>query len=145
LATHYHIDHAGHAEELKQAGMKLLVLEPQVEWIPRMKDHVKPRDNFLDIGLDDNTVIALDDSRPFLERIGMAGEIVATPGHSADSVSLLLDDGSVFTGDLTHPTLVTEDQADEVLASWRLLKARGAITVYPGHGPARNISGYLND
>lgn len=145
LATHYHIDHAGHAEELKRAGMKLLVLEQQVDWIPRMKDHVKPRDNFLDIGLYDNVVIPLSESRAFLERLGIAGEIIATPGHSPDSVSLLLDDGSVFTGDLTHPMVATEDRAEEVLAGWRTLKERGAITVYPGHGPHRNISGYLND
>jgi glyoxylase-like metal-dependent hydrolase (beta-lactamase superfamily II) len=31
------------------------------------------------------------------------------------------------------------------MKSWRTLKDRGAITVYPGHGPPRNISGYLND
>jgi glyoxylase-like metal-dependent hydrolase (beta-lactamase superfamily II) len=143
LATHYHIDHAGHAEELKRAGMKLLVLEQQTEWIPRMKDHIKPQDNFLDICLDDNVVIPLSESRAFLEKLGIAGEIVATPGHSPDSVSLLLDDGSVFTGDLTHPMVVTEDQAEEVLGGWRMLKDRGAITVYPGHGPHRNISAYL--
>src|SRR4051812_39825285 len=41
LATHYHIDHAGHAEELKRAGMKLLVLESQVGCIPLMKQHIK--------------------------------------------------------------------------------------------------------
>lgn len=145
MATHYHIDHAGHAQELKRAGMKLLALEPQAEWIPRMKDHIKPQDNFLDIALDDNIVIAVDDSRAFLHGLGMSGEIVATPGHSADSVSLLLDDGSAFTGDLTHPMVVTEEQSDEVLASWRTLRDRGAITVYPGHGLAKNISGYLND
>ncbi len=29
LATHYHIDHAGLAQELKQAGVALLVLEAQ--------------------------------------------------------------------------------------------------------------------
>jgi endoribonuclease LACTB2 len=145
MATHYHIDHAGHAEELKRAGMKLLVLEPQLEWIPRMKDHIKPRDNYLAIGLDDNTVLALTDSRALLQEIGISGEILATPGHSPDSVSLLLDDGSVFTGDLTHPMAVTEEQSNEVLASWRMLKDRGATTVHPGHGPVRNISGYVND
>ncbi len=145
FATHYHIDHAGHAEELKRAGMKLLVLEQQVKWIPRMKDHIKPQDNYLEIRPDGNVVIALDESRALLETLGISGEIIPTPGHSPDSVSLLLDDGSVFTGDLTHPMMVTEEQAEEVLGSWRTLKDRGAITVYAGHGPVRNISGFLND
>jgi glyoxylase-like metal-dependent hydrolase (beta-lactamase superfamily II) len=54
-------------------------------------------------------------------------------------VSLLLDDGSVFTGDLTHPAFVTEDQAELVAASWQLLRHHGATTVYPGHGPPRSI------
>jgi glyoxylase-like metal-dependent hydrolase (beta-lactamase superfamily II) len=34
LATHYHIDHAGLAQELKQAGVPLLVLDVQVSAIP---------------------------------------------------------------------------------------------------------------
>ena len=42
LATHYHIDHAGLAQELKQSGMQLIVADVQVEWIPRIKDFVKP-------------------------------------------------------------------------------------------------------
>ena len=37
LATHYHIDHAGAAQDLKQRGMRLLVTEEQVASIPMMK------------------------------------------------------------------------------------------------------------
>ena len=65
------------------------------------------------------------------------GDIVHTPGHSDDSVSLLLDDGSAFTGDLTHPALVGESGVAIVSASWRLLQERGAVRVYPAHGPIR--------
>jgi endoribonuclease LACTB2 len=36
LATHYHIDHAGLAQELKQIGVPLLVLDRQVAAIPLM-------------------------------------------------------------------------------------------------------------
>ena len=62
---------------------------------------------------------------------------VALPGHSDDSVSLLLDDGSAFTGDLTHPAFVGESDAAVVSASWRSLRDRGAVRVYPAHGPVR--------
>jgi endoribonuclease LACTB2 len=62
---------------------------------------------------------------------------VPTPGHSDDSVSLLLDDGSAFTGDLTPPELTEERNADVAAASWRLLRRPGAVRVYPGHGPVR--------
>jgi endoribonuclease LACTB2 len=139
LATHYHIDHAGLAQELKLAGVPLLVLEPQVGAIPLMKSWTKLQDRFVDIALHDNVTIAESESRMVLDRIGIAGEIVHTPGHSDDSVSLLLDDGSVFTGDLTHPAVVEEQYAERVAASWRLLRERGATRIYPGHGPVRPI------
>ncbi len=139
LATHYHIDHAGLAQELKQAGIPLLVLDVQVSAIPIMKTWIKPRDKYVDITMHNNIIISFAESRPVLERIGIPGEIVHTPGHSDDSVSLLLDDGSVFTGDLTHPALVGERDADVVSTSWRLLRERGATRVYPAHGPVRSM------
>jgi len=135
LATHYHIDHAGLAQELKRAGVALLVLETQIEAIPRMKSWIKAADQYLDITLHDNVTISFDGSRAVLERIGIAGEIVPTPGHSDDSVSLLLDDGSAFTGDLTLPALAGAAEAGVVAASWQRLREGGATRVYPGHGP----------
>ena len=137
FATHYHIDHAGLAEEFKRAGVPLLVLDVQLPAIPILKTWTKPQDNYVEIKLDDNVTISCAQSRAVLEGIGIAGEIHHTPGHSDDSVSLLLDDGSVFTGDLTHPAFVGEADANVVTASWRLLRDRGATRVYPGHGPVR--------
>jgi ribonuclease/clavin/mitogillin len=136
LTTHYHIDHAGVAQELKQAGVPLLVLDVQVEAIPAMKRWTKPQDNYLDVTMDDNVVIPCSESRALLEGIGIPGQIVHTPGHSDDSVSLLLDDGSTFTGDLTHPAHIGLEDPAVVLASWRRLLERGARRIYPGHGPA---------
>lgn len=140
LATHYHPDHGGLAQDLKQAGVPLLVLETQVRAIPLLKSWTKPADHFTDITMHDNVVISFAESRALLERIGIAGEILPTPGHSDDSVSLLLDDGSVFTGDLTHPSLAEEKDASTVAASWRLLEERGATRVYPGHGSMRSLA-----
>lgn len=139
LATHYHIDHAGLAQELKGAGVPLLVPDVQVHAIPRMKTWIKPQDHYVDISLHDNLTIALAESRALLKSIGIPGEILHTPGHSDDSVSLLLDDGSVFTGDLTPPALVSVEDPAVVSASWRLLRERGARRVYPGHGPIRQL------
>jgi glyoxylase-like metal-dependent hydrolase (beta-lactamase superfamily II) len=102
-----------------------------------MKAFTKPRDRYVDITLSDNVTISLAESRAVLARIGIAGEILHTPGHSDDSVSLLLDNGAVFTGDLTHPRLVGEHDAGVVGASWRRLREHGATLVYPGHGPVR--------
>jgi len=137
LATHYHIDHAGLAQEFKHAGVPLLVLDVQVQAIPVMKIWTKPSDRYVEITTHDNVTISLRESRPLLAQIGIAGEILHTPGHSDDGVSLLLDDGSVFTGDLT-PEVYAGDNA-VALASWRLLREHGATRVYPAHSPARLI------
>jgi ribonuclease/clavin/mitogillin len=139
LATHYHIDHAGLAQELKEAGVPLLVLDVQVRAIPLMKRWIKPQDQYVDLTMHDNVTISCAESRSVLERIGIRGEIVHTPGHSDDSVSLLLDDGSAFTGDLTPLQAIGVEDAGVVAASWRLLRERGATRVYPGHGPIRQI------
>lgn len=140
LATHYHIDHAGAAQELKLAGVPLLVLDVQVKAIPEMKRWVKPQDQYVDITLDDNVTIPLSESRALLEQIGIHGEIVHTPGHSEDSVTLLLDDGSAFTGDLTLPSFIGMEDLDIVEASWQSLRKRGATRIYPGHGPVLAMS-----
>jgi len=144
LATHYHIDPAGLAQELKQAGIPLLVLDVQVNAIPIMKTWTKPWDKYVDITTHDNVTISCPESRSLLKGIGIPGEIVPTPGHSGDSVSLLLDDGSAFTGDLTPEGLAGEAEAAVVAASWRLLRERGATLVYPGHGPVRPLDAELS-
>ena len=144
LATHYHIDHAGLAQELKEAGIPLLVLDVQVEAIPLMKRWTKPQDHYTEVAMHDNVVISFEESRPLLADIGIPGEILPTPGHSDDSVSLLLADGSVFTGDLTHPALIGQEDAAAVTASWRLLRERSATRVYPGHGPVRPLEFYID-
>jgi glyoxylase-like metal-dependent hydrolase (beta-lactamase superfamily II) len=137
LATHYHIDHAGLAQELKLAGVALLVLDVQDAAIPLMKQFTKLQDHYVDISLDGNVIISPAESRALLAQVGIPGEVLHTPGHSDDSVSLLLDDGSVFTGDLTPYELAWGESAEVVQASWRLLKDRGAKRIYPGHGMSR--------
>jgi ribonuclease/clavin/mitogillin len=139
LATHYHMDHAGLAQELKLAGVPLLVVSGQESAIPLLNRHMKPEDRFVDITLHDNVTISVEDSRAFLGTIGIAGQIVHTPGHSDDSMSLLLDSGAVFTGDLTHPAVATEETTADVARSWAKLRQLGATTIYPGHGSVRNL------
>jgi ribonuclease/clavin/mitogillin len=139
LATHYHIDHAGLAEELKREGVPLLVIAEQVDAIPAMKQWTKPRDNYLEITTDGNVTITTDESRPLLERIGIYGEILHTAGHSDHCVSLLLDNGAVFTGDLPPEELCWDNPVAQ--ESWRLLRKKGALRIYPAHGPIRPMAG----
>lgn len=137
LATHYHIDHAGLAEELKREGVPLLVLDVQRAAIPIMKTWTKPADRYVDITDAGNVTITFAQSRRLLGQLGIAGEIVHTPGHTDHCVSLLLDSGAVFTGDL--PAEAHAFGNPVVLASWKLLRAKGAAQVYPAHGPVRAI------
>lgn len=138
LATHYHIDHAGLAEELKREGVPLLVLDVQVDAIPIMKTWTKPQDRYVEITAEGNVIISFAQSRELLSQIGIAGEILHTPGHSDHCVSLLLDDGSVFTGDLPPEAYAFDSPV--ALATWGLLRERGATRVYPAHGPIRSIN-----
>ena len=134
LATHFHIDHAGAAQDLKNRGIPLLVMQEQVHAILLMKQSIKPVDNYTEIRTHDNVVIPTAESRDFLERIGIDGEILHTPGHSDDSVTLVLDIGCAFTGDLTLQSMVAQEDPAVVARSWQLLRDRRVTTVYPGHG-----------
>ena len=133
FATHYHIDHAGAAQDLKARGMTLLVWEPQVVAIPAMRRHIKPTDHYTEIVPEGNVVRRCDESRGLLAAIGIPGTVVPTPGHSDDSVSLVLDSGECFTGDLTMETMVGDEDVRVVTASWARLRALGARMVYGGH------------
>ena len=56
FATHYHIDHAGAAQDLKARGMRLLVWEEQVAAIPAMKRHIKLTDRYTEIASTGNEI-----------------------------------------------------------------------------------------
>ena len=45
-------------------------------------------------------VISCNESRTFLRKIGIKGEIICTPSHSKDSISVILDTGDCIVGDL---------------------------------------------
>ena len=78
-----------------------------------------------------------------LHEFGISGRIIPTPGHSPGSVSVLLDTGEAFVGDLAmnafplrcRPGLpIFADDLEQVKKSWRTLLDQGAAMVYPAHG-----------
>ena len=102
LATHYHPDHMGLIPELMKQGVKLLLMDTQMKDI-HFSDPIFAREkamHFFPIDESEATVISCRNSRAFLAGIGIAGEIISTPSHSRDSVSLVLDDGDCLVGDL---------------------------------------------
>jgi glyoxylase-like metal-dependent hydrolase (beta-lactamase superfamily II) len=133
LVTHYHPDHAGLAQELGNAGVRLLLIEEQEPYVAPLAAYMKPDNGFLPIRTETALMLRTADSRAFLTGIGLAGQIICTPGHTLDSVTLVLDDGKAFTGDLPPPpALPAEDTVCR--SSWARIQALGATTLYPGHG-----------
>ena len=139
FATHYHPDHAGLVQDLKQLGVKHLVFEQQLAAVPLLKTQVKPDSGYLDIRLDGSLRLKTSESRVWLANIGLAGEMVSTRGHSDDSITLVLDEGLAFTGDLTAPGMFEDEQGDLIAQSWAKLRALNVRTIYPGHGPVRPL------
>lgn len=97
LATHYHPDHMGLVGQLMELGVRLLLVDFQKESV-HDSDRIFEKDRipFRIIDESEATVISCAESRRFLASIGISGEIISTPSHSADSVSLVLDDWFLF-------------------------------------------------
>jgi glyoxylase-like metal-dependent hydrolase (beta-lactamase superfamily II) len=118
LITHGHLDHSGAAAQLHElTGAPVRAADPA---------HC-------------HGGAPLTDGET-LEVGGVVLQVLATPGHTSDSVSLVLDDTAVLTGDtilgrgttvVAHP----DGQLGPYLASLERLRSRGPLTVLPGHGP----------
>ena len=137
FVTHYHPDHAGLVQELKKAKITHIILEQQLPAIPLLKTYMKPDSGYVDIRIEDSLQLLTTESRAWLARLDLTGEMVSTPGHSPDSISLVLDDGVAFTGDLLFPDMVDTDKVEIVRESWAKLRELNVRTIYPGHGPIR--------
>ena len=81
---------------------------------------------------------------------GLAMTVLATPGHTADSLSVLLPaEGSLLTGDTLlgrgSTVIAADGDVGDHVASVRLLAALpGLVTLLPGHGaPHRDPRGAL--
>ena len=136
LVTHFHPDHAGITQELKNLGIKLILLENQVESIAPFADFFKGKNlRYLEITPHDNLSVRFEDSRKFLASMGMQGEILPTPGHSTDSVTLILDEGFAFTGDL-YPLFMVPEEDHVSRKSWDKIYQHRITRIFPAHGRA---------
>jgi glyoxylase-like metal-dependent hydrolase (beta-lactamase superfamily II) len=133
LVTHFHPDHAGLVQELKNQGTKFILPECQASFVSSFAGHFKGKSlPYVEIRQNDNILLKLEDSRSFLASLGLSGEILHTPGHSDDSVTLILDEGYAFTGDL-HPAFMSGGN-EETLASWDKIRLHKITHILPGHG-----------
>jgi glyoxylase-like metal-dependent hydrolase (beta-lactamase superfamily II) len=142
LISHYHPDHMGIAGEIADKGPVLLVCDVQRDFL-HSSDRIFEKENRKDyIPIDDSKahVISISESRKVLGGIGIVGEIIATPGHSDDSISLLLDSGELFVGDLNPLYELELHNGTEIGKSWDRLLAHKPKIVYYGHAKTHIFS-----
>jgi glyoxylase-like metal-dependent hydrolase (beta-lactamase superfamily II) len=153
LITHGHIDHAGSAVALKRltgAPIALhrddvrLVVTPHLKIPPgrtrttqfigailRASGWIMPLETF-------TPDVILDDGQS-LREFGFDARVIHTPGHTAGSVSVLWDDGTLFVGDailnLVHVAfpLFWEDAA-QARASALKIRSLAPRLCYTAHG-----------
>jgi glyoxylase-like metal-dependent hydrolase (beta-lactamase superfamily II) len=123
LLTHHHLDHSEAAREFaERVGCGVRALDP--EW--RLGSE----------GLAGGDVVDVD---------GLEIHVVATPGHTADSLSFVLPaEAAVLTGDtvlgrgttvVAHPDGRLGAYLDSLDRLHALADSQGIGTIWPGHGP----------
>ena len=142
LITHYHPDHMGIAADLMQRGITLLVMDVQQGYV-HQADAVfagDRRNRFTPIPEKQALILKCEESRHFLEGIGIRGEIIPTPGHSADSISLILEDeGAAFVGDLPPLEQIAYYQDPVMKSSADALQKYGVKILYHSHWPEEHL------
>lgn len=142
LVTHYHPDHMGLVGELQQLGVKLLIVDVQHPFV-HASDEIFARDKrptFRAVDESAATVASCAESRKVLKRLGIDGEILHTPSHSEDSVSLLLDDGSCFVGDLEPLAyLAGYDDNSALRSDWEQLMRRRPKRILYAHANEQSL------
>ncbi len=141
LISHFHPDHMGIAQEIADLGPVLVVADLQRDYI-HSSDSIFEKENnkeYKPIKDEKVRVIDLKGSRNFLKELGISGEILHTPGHSDDSISLSLDDGSLFVGDHNPLYELELYKGTQIEESWNMLLSLKPKTVYYGHAKKAEI------
>lgn len=143
MATHYHPDHMGLISKLMELGIKLIVFDVQRAYV-HYSDEIFSRDkslNYSPIVDSKATIITCKESRCFLSQLNINGEIIHTPGHSDDSVSLILDEGIAIVGDLEPIDYIGGYENNSGLHdSWEYILYFQPKTIYYGHANKKSFT-----
>jgi len=158
VLTHGHWDHIGSARGIKElTGAPVALHGRDKDWLEKSLISLPPGVTpwgrlfvnimaifmpFVHIDATDVDIV-LDEGEFSLAAYGIPGRIIYTPGHSMGSVSVLLDTGEAFVGDLAmnkfplclSPGLpILAENMQLVKESWKMLLDKGAKNIYPAHG-----------
>ncbi len=136
VVTHFHPDHCGVAQELKNAGVTLLLGHVQERHLAEANRTLAKFAGFVPISDVGNAAVATDNRAAWIAATGMDGVLLHTPGHSDDSVSVVIDELGAFVGDLRPSGSYIGSAAGLAERSWQKIKAAGARKAFPGHGPS---------
>ena len=142
LATHYHPDHVGLIGELQTQGVTLVLIDKQMDAV-HFSDRIFERDRapFTPIREEPATTISCESSRSFLDQIGISGEILHTPSHSADSIALVCDDGDCFVGDLAPFAHLDAYDGNALLQrDWSRIFSLHPKRIFYAHRPMQTVS-----
>ena len=168
LLTHHHDDHAGLLTRLVEANLAIRVIlsrhgksllasgkhfhTPEAGYVNRQIGFLlalkgrfdkKWTHAFPPYQVRESDFLVSDGIRFEALGIPLGGEIIETPGHSRDHLSVVFDDGACLSGDAAANFLqwagakycvISVDNLEQYYASWQKLISSGAKRIYPSHG-----------
>jgi len=100
----------------------------------------KGKHEFPPVDLSKRAIIANNDLEYF-NSMGLPAKIMMLPGHTADSIGLLLEGDKLFCGDAamnnfpsTARQIIWIENLENYQQSWDVIINSGAKTIFPGHG-----------
>lgn len=136
LVTHFHPDHCGIAQELQSMGIEFIISRTQRDFLESANESLRKLGNFMEMVVKPQNILNENDPSAFMKRLGFPGYLLHTPGHSDDSISIVIEGVGMFTGDLPLPNRMDMEADETVETSWSRLRSTNERKVFPGHGPS---------
>lgn len=166
ILTHEHFDHAGSAGRMKElTGCKIMIhrsaaqrlskgyspIPSGTRWKARLlvgAGRIFARRLMYYPGAEPDL---LADDHFDLESFGFPGKVIHTPGHTASSMVVLLNDGELIAGDTLfglaskqHFPPFAED-LPALVTSWGMIHELPVKTIYPAHGFRFTFEDFLSE